>query len=264
MSNVYLSLGTYNLLASGWLRSLRDSSSAPSILLGLLAGIFVSVGVESWHDRRNRPRLNIKEYLPEEGDPRFSCHAIRISNGGRSAAVDCAAFITITGLRTGDILTSRNTILTTREVGIRPEKFNLGKGEESVLLLDGTFREIHEENITWSRLENPLVVDIYPGCAASVDVCRWFAEKKVKVKGTPITKPAQVHIPSEDGWRRPRVALRAYREYLIRIDVSGRNARRVSRRLVLKTSAYGVEIEEAPIREKLRAQFRSGQPTRTT
>jgi hypothetical protein len=250
--------------APGWLEIL----SAPSILFGLIAGLIISMTGEALRARRNRPKLRIGEHVPERGDERFSCHAIKIHNTGRTAALGCAGMITLLGVPADAIITVGESILTIREAGLPPRKFNLDEQEEVFLFWGGAYRQINEEFLAWSPLGNPLHIDIYPNSSINLDICRWIKSKKVDIiedgVSRTITKPSQVHLPSEDGWRRPRAALNVKRKYEFRIDVAGSNARRVSKAFLLDATDDGVEIVDEPRRHRLGRLTKRFGTTRTS
>jgi hypothetical protein len=73
------------------------------------------------------------------------------------------------------------------------------------------FRDIDNEHVAWSRMGNPIEVDIHPHSYAMLDIARCLC----------FDREAQVHIPSEHGWRALRCALgkRRYR-FHIRVRLS--------------------------------------------
>lgn len=196
-------------------------------------------GAQSWY---LRPRLQILYDSPEEGRL-FSCHSVVVTNEGRSVARNCQGTITFEALEI-EVGASKKKVKTLSEkdlfaidqtktlgqLGIPLQKFNV-VGEETYLLKPGSFRPIENEFLAWSRVGNPVSIDICPNTFAMLDVCRVIKGEK------------RIDIPSENGWRSVRAALKK-RRYAIRIAVVAENARRVQKGFIVEPSKQDIKFKE--------------------
>lgn len=197
--------------------------------LGLIAGTAVTIAAElfrSWYDR---PRLQILDDSPEEAAA-FSCHAIRVTNVGRTTARRCVGMLTFIDLLHEDVL-SEESILTLAKLGVDADKFDV-HGEETFMMKGGNFRPVTNELTAWSRVGNPVTIDIFPQTYAMLDVCRYM-------RGT----TPQLHLPSERGWKSVRAALRS-KPYRIQVTVVGENAHAAVGRFRIDPNPNGIVIKQ--------------------
>jgi hypothetical protein len=176
----------------------------------LVSGIVVGVAAEAWRRYWTRPIVRIVEDQPEYGGD-WSCHAIKVTNLGRSAAQRCQGQVSIEDVDTDHML-ERSDVTTIADPPLPTSKFDI-HGDEQLLLSPSNFRRIDSELVVWSRIGNPVEVDIHPNTHALLDVARYMQFK------TP-----QIHIPSETGWKAIRCALKP-RRYELTVRVSPINGR---------------------------------------
>lgn len=200
-----------------------------NFVLGILVGTVAAIGLEMFRNLYFRPRLRILGDSPEHAE-KFSSHAIRITNKGNRVARNCYGMITFPELRSLDLL-PEDKIMTMAKVGLDKSKWNV-EGDETYLLKLGDFRPIENESLAWSRVGNPLAIDIPPNTFALLDVCRFI---KVGEK--------QIHVPSENGWRSVKAAIKN-REYNIIISIAAENASVVKKRFVIEPFKDGIQIRD--------------------
>jgi hypothetical protein len=197
--------------------------------LGLIAGTAVTIAAEIFRGWYGRPRLDILDDSPEEAAA-FSCHAIRVTNFGRTTANRCVGMLTFIDLHHEDVL-GEESIATLEKLGVDPDKFDV-HGDETFLMKGGNFRPITNELTAWSRVGNPVTIDIFPQTYAMLDVCRFMRGS------TP-----QLHLPSERGWKSVRAALKS-KPYRIQVTVVGENARAATRTFRIDPNPNGIAITQ--------------------
>lgn len=196
--------------------------------LGLIGGTLVTLGAELLRDWYRRPKLRILEDRPEESSA-FSCHAIVVTNDGRSAARNCTGMLSIDDLEKEDVL-GEPDVLTLAEAGLSLAKFDV-VGPETFLMKAENFRSITNELVAWSRIGNPVEISLHSQTYAMLDVCRYMKMPRL-----------QYHIPSERGWKAVRAALRP-RSYHMTLTVVAENARPVSRSFLMQALPTRLRIE---------------------
>jgi hypothetical protein len=196
-------------------------------VLGLVAGTLVALGAELLRAWFRRPKLCILEDRPEEAE-KFSCHAIVVTNTGRTTATHCSGMISLPQLNYSDML-GDSDILTLKEAGLSPEKFDV-RGPETFLMKAGNFRNVINELVAWSRIGNPVEISLHPHTFAMLDVCRFMKGPK-----------AQLHIPSEKGWKAVRLALKPG-SYLLEVMVVAENARSKPKLFAMECGPTGLSI----------------------
>jgi hypothetical protein len=179
-------------------------------VLSGVSGAVVALGGAQLLAFFGRPQLHITEDIPETGTS-FSCHAIRVRNTGRSTAEKCIGALTIPGLGIEDLVDAEN-ILKLVDLGIPIQKFGVHGGES--FLMNGSaksaksFRPIEGELLAWSRIGNPVEVNLPPGVGTTLDLCRYVNNDAT----------AQIDLPSEKGWSHVRAVLKAKRyEFIVTV-----------------------------------------------
>lgn len=198
--------------------------------LGIVGGIVAAVGADWLRRFIYRPKIEILEDKPEKGKL-FSCHAIEVTNTGRSVATNCHAIVTFEDLEEGDLIPEKQ-ITKTKALGLGLEKFGL-KREEIYLLKPGeSFRPIENEFLSWSSVGNPLQAHIFPGTSRMVDVCRFV---KVDLD--------QIQIPSENGWRSMRVAVQK-KCYKMKLRIAAENVKPTEANFTIQPLGDYIELKK--------------------
>lgn len=180
---------------------------------GALAGGFLA---RVLLDRHFRPCLSIERRDdsddPLTGQGGVSFHRVVVTNRGRRAALNCRAtidldFSSIHNIVPGGMIDPSSGVMTNR---------------------------LQHELVCWSPLGNPHTVSIYPGQPMRLDLCT------VQVTGT--SPQPTIIIPSEAGWKLPRVALRL-RSYDLTLVVGGENCAPEKTPIRLVPSGGDVKLE---------------------
>ncbi len=202
------------------------------LVSGLAVAVFALVGGQLVAFFR-RPKLRIDKDVPELGEG-FSCHAILVKNAGLTTAEKCIGTLTIPELTGGDLLTEP---LTLEELHIPLEKFGVVGKEAAPLLSSKNFRPVNGELLAWSRIGNPVEVNIPPGAGTMLDLCRYMYEVK--------DGKVQIDLPSEKGWNPIRAVLKA-QKYTFTVTVHADNARQCQRSFKVVHGEASLTISAAP------------------
>ena len=197
-------------------------------VLGIIAGIVVSIGIELFRFYFLRPRLSIDSDNPEDS-AQYSCHSVRILNSGRRVAQNVQGAISFFDLEPHDILVDSQVQLG-NDLDLDSAKFGVS-GPETVFLRSGTFREINQEPLCWAAVNSRRSIDIFPGTNRLLDVCRF-----VKVQGK-----HQIHIPTADGWQYLLVVL-VPKNYKIEVRVAANDGKVVLKRFTIRYTANSVQL----------------------
>lgn len=138
-------------------------------VLGVVAGIIVSIGLDVFRYYFFRPRLKIEAANPEDAKY-YSCHSVRSRNVRRSVAKNAQGTITIHEIDASTLI-PEELLKFGEELGFDSEKFGV-TSKETVYLRAGGFREITQEPLCWSSVKNRDSIDIFPGMSRLLDVRR--------------------------------------------------------------------------------------------
>lgn len=204
-----------------------------AFVLGMLGGIVAAVGADWFKRRLYRPKLDIGEDDPETADE-FSCHAVRVQNKGNAVARQCHAIVSFPDLEEEDLL-SEEHIWKVKDLGLDIRKFDLEQDATYLLKPGKGFRKILNEYLSWSPVGNPLAVELYPKTALKVDVCRFIRKKNG-------TRPRQIQIPSEKGWKSMRAAVVTNRDYDMTLKVVAEDGTCVEANFTIKPLGDKIEL----------------------
>jgi hypothetical protein len=161
----------------------------------------------------DKPRVTIQYRNPitfTQEDGQFL--SIRVGNVGRNAANKCFCTLTILNLDYSLILdpSEAEAFENLHEYKEEKPSFEVPRYQ---IVQPKSQRGIAYDLLCWSALGNPAHVDINPGTTTSIDVCKLFrrAEKEYFI------------FPSEFGWRRIRVRIRATKPLRCRVLVCPAN-----------------------------------------
>jgi hypothetical protein len=167
------------------------------VVIGVIIGVIGPLVARFIWDWYTRPILVIEKDEPHES-PYYVHHSIRIRNGGRTAARNCNAVLTVMGITVNDVIDNVSAHITTN-----------------------AYRPIIDESLCWAlqtldsdgKLINPAFLSIFPG-----------STRLVELYGV-ARQSLQIEIPSEMGWEIRRVMLRGNREYEIELKIFAENVR---------------------------------------
>lgn len=172
-------------------------SSGVWLLIGVIIGIFGPFGARFIYEWWMKPRMDIQEDEPQEGEG-FVRHSIRIANNGRTVAKNCNVILTIKGVVKDDII-----------------KDLLGR----TYVQKDNYRPIKDEFLCWSfqirnptgNPINPAFLSISPKSTRLVELCVFHRDS------------LELEVPSEMGWEIRRVILRGNKEYEVELKIFAEN-----------------------------------------
>lgn len=161
----------------------------------------------------DKPRVTIQYRKPitfSQEDGQFL--SIRVGNIGRNAANKCFCTLTILDLDHSLILDPSEAEAFENLHEYKEEKPSFEVPRYQIVQPESQ-RGIANDLLCWSSLGNPAHVEINPGTTSSIDVCKFFrtAEKSYFI------------FPSEYGWRRVRVRIKATKPLRCRVLVCPAN-----------------------------------------
>lgn len=186
-----------------------------SLVIGIAAA---ALGyVLGWGTRRliERPRLRFDPKVIKEEGEFWTQYFLKVRNGGLSPSKQTYGLLSIHDLTVRDAL-DRTLIIHASDVGLTSEKLGMRVAQESFFLAADNFCPVVDELLCWSRYTAPEVVDIPSTGSCNLVLMRHFRSPTIAD-----SRPAQIHIPSEDGWNSLRIALRDDR--ILELDVRAVN-----------------------------------------
>lgn len=138
--------------------------------------------------------------------------SIRVGNVGRNAAEKCSCTLTVFNLDPETILEPSEAEAYENLHEYREEKPDL-EFPRYQIIQPGSEREILSDSLCWAALGNPPQVQINPGTTQTIDICKLFkkGEREYFI------------FPSESGWRRVRIRIKAAVQLRCRILVCPAN-----------------------------------------
>jgi hypothetical protein len=164
------------------------------LLIGVIIGVLGQFGGRIIYEWYMRPRIDIQEDEPQEGEG-FVRHSIRIANNGRIDAKNCHGLLTIENMKKYEVLPHTKAYIT-----------------------KDNYRPVKDEPLCWAFQGrgpddtpiNLVFLLISPKSSRLLELC--YADKA-----------SQIIFPSEMGWDRVRVALLADKEYIVEIKIFAEN-----------------------------------------
>ncbi len=214
-----------------------DLSGVASAILGAIVGGILGAGAPLFIDHWYRPKLELEEDRPERGR-NWSCHAIAVTNRGLRTAKNCHGMIRLEAGKWNLCPDDQLVHVSDLERSLKDEfakKFHL-QDRETFLLHHENWRNIDDELLAWSQLENPRSIDIYPHTHPLLDVVRYMRVPR---------RMKQLHFASEGGWACLRGAFEV-NEYALTITVGAENARAATRKYRVVPNADEDDISLIP------------------
>lgn len=187
-------------------------SEVLAVVLGAALGSLLAPLILAW---RARPILKF-DYLDDQlvGHDGQVFHRLLVRNKGQTAAVRCAAFITLEPIAPGDAIASRESLHSSSAFEHRPR--------------------LEYEMLCWAKSGNPSEVTIYPHSGTRLDL--------FMVNPVERSQADMLVIPSELGWNTYRIGLRPG-HYDGTVVVAGENARPCALRF--RIEATSLQLQEA-------------------
>ena len=124
--------------------------------------------------------------------------SMRVGNIGRSAAERCVCTLSIFDLKPDQIIDPNDAEVYENLPEYREENIDLEFPRYQIIQSD-SFHDVTSEKLCWSELGNPAALDINPGTAQNMDICKLFRGNNRHY----------FIFPSEVGWRRVRIRISA-------------------------------------------------------
>ena len=146
-----------------------------------------------------RPRVIVKYKNIDPLEDKTGVYwSIQVENYGRTVAKECSAVISLYDISIDDLVATEDTDSNEELPEYRNENIDIETPRKQIVNKDH-FRLLNRVSVCWAKLGNPDVIDINPGISQSVDLCKFHRHG-----------PYNYFIfPSEDGWRRVRVRIKA-------------------------------------------------------
>ena len=124
--------------------------------------------------------------------------SIQVENYGRTVAKECSAVISLYNINIDDMVAAEDIDSNEELPEYRNENIDIETPRKQIVNKDH-FRPLNRVSVCWAKLGNPDVIDINPGISQSVDLCKFHSHGLYNY----------FVFPSEDGWRRVRVRIKA-------------------------------------------------------